>query len=173
MKNKYLILSAIAGLFLLGGCSNAKEQLGLTKSAPDEFMVVKRAPLAMPPDYNLNPPQPGAPRPQELATDQAAKTTVFGEIGQQGNVEATNSDDLLLQQAGATQAQDGIRQVVDSETADMADRNKSVTDKLIGWGKDEKPSATVVNAKQELERLKENEAEGKPLTEGETPSIEE
>ena len=32
---------------LLGACENVKDQLGLNKSAPDEFSVLTRAPLSL------------------------------------------------------------------------------------------------------------------------------
>jgi len=38
----------------------------------DEFAVVTKAPLIMPPDYNLRPPRPGAARPQEQSERQQA-----------------------------------------------------------------------------------------------------
>lgn len=42
-------------IFILGGCSKqVSETFG--KQAPDEFVVLKRAPLIIPPDYDLRPP---------------------------------------------------------------------------------------------------------------------
>ncbi len=38
----------------------------MDRSSPDEFAVESRAPLTIPPDFALRPPQPGAPRPQEI-----------------------------------------------------------------------------------------------------------
>ncbi len=53
-----------AGLLLAAaGCSGAKEALGLVQDPPDEFRVVSRAPLAIPPDFTLRPPRPGEARP--------------------------------------------------------------------------------------------------------------
>ena len=46
---------------------------GLTRDAPDEYTVTTRAPLSMPPDYNLRPPRPGSPRPQEQSERQQAQ----------------------------------------------------------------------------------------------------
>ena len=51
---------ALGGAFMcvaaLSACGSVtKERLGLTKSAPDEFMVAPRAPLSLPPEYNLLP----------------------------------------------------------------------------------------------------------------------
>jgi len=69
----YRVCSAIAltaGLAALGGslagCQSAAAALGMTKVVPDEFRVVTKAPLTVPPDYSLRPPAPGEPRPQEL-----------------------------------------------------------------------------------------------------------
>ena len=76
------LVLALLGLGLLGpglaGCQNTKEMLGLTKRSPDEFQVVSRAPLSMPPDYSLRPPTPGAPRPQEGTVQQQAENIVTG-----------------------------------------------------------------------------------------------
>lgn len=50
----------IALAFAVVGCSSGlKNDLGLSKKAPDEFAVVKNAPLSLPPDFNLRPPKPG------------------------------------------------------------------------------------------------------------------
>src|SRR6185369_5402368 len=68
---------ALLGLGL-AGCENTKEMLGLTKRSPDEFQVVSRAPLSMPPDYSLRPPTPGAARPQEGTVQQQAEGIVTG-----------------------------------------------------------------------------------------------
>ncbi|MBK5955442.1 hypothetical protein CCR92_15760, partial [Rhodospirillum rubrum] len=54
-----LVAAALLAPLALSGCSNAKKSLGLDRQPPDEFKVVTRAPLAMPPDFNLRPPQPG------------------------------------------------------------------------------------------------------------------
>lgn len=46
----------ILALLSLSACSTAtKEKLGLSKKAPNEFMVAPRAPLSLPPEYNLRP----------------------------------------------------------------------------------------------------------------------
>lgn len=72
-----------AGVFLvaaglLAGCSDARQAMGLGKRAPDEFTVVKRAPLSLPPEYALRPPEPGAPRPQEPSPTAQARQQVLG-----------------------------------------------------------------------------------------------
>ncbi len=167
-------ITMLAALLALSACEGAKKELGLTRTAPDEFAVIKRAPLEMPPDYGLRPPQPGAPRPQESEPEIDAQNAVFG--GEQQQTQSRELDEgetVLLQQAGAISAQPGIRGQVDRETAIMAPREKPVAERLIGWstGGNDEPAATVVDPEAEADRLRKNAEEGKPATEGETPTI--
>src|SRR3954469_24670937 len=59
------VLSAVIALCLcttvLSGCDALRNAAGLTKKSPDEFAVTTKAPLVIPPDFNLRPPTPGAP----------------------------------------------------------------------------------------------------------------
>ena len=72
---------------LLAGCSNWKQTLGIEPTSPDEFAVESRAPLTIPPDFNLRPPEPGAGRPQETSVASKAQGVVDnagpGEPGKQ------------------------------------------------------------------------------------------
>ncbi|HEX5321883.1 MAG TPA: DUF3035 domain-containing protein [Stellaceae bacterium] len=54
-------------MFLLGGCTGFKQMVGLESQPPDEFAVESRAPLTIPPEFDLRPPAPGAPRPQDVS----------------------------------------------------------------------------------------------------------
>ena len=49
----------------VSGCSEARRAMGFEKQPPDEFQVVQRAPLALPPEFSLRPP---APAPVLFAT---------------------------------------------------------------------------------------------------------
>jgi hypothetical protein len=77
----------LAGALLIAGCTDLKKAIGLERTSPDEFAVESRAPLTMPPDFNLRPPQPGAARPQEKSSDQQARQAIEqagpGEPGKQ------------------------------------------------------------------------------------------
>jgi len=63
--------------------------LGMDRVGPDEFAIESRAPLLIPPDFNLRPPQPGAPRPQEPTAAERARRVVDtagpGEPGKQAS----------------------------------------------------------------------------------------
>ena len=86
-----IVLSTLclAGTLLTTGCSDFKKSMGLEPTLPDEFAVESRAPLTIPPDFELRPPQPGASRPQEKSADQQAKQVMEqagpGEPGKQAS----------------------------------------------------------------------------------------
>ncbi len=180
------ILVATALLLALDACEGFKSQMGLTKQAPDEFRVTSQAPLSLPPDYNLRPPQPGAARPQEDTVQQQAEKIVVGSSGGSGysignSIFAINGaapvatrspgEMALLSSAGADQADPNIRAVVDRETAVFNEQNSTFLDALIFWREDE-PPGVIVDADAEAKRLSENVALGKTAVEGETPTIE-
>ena len=48
---KLLIVSVFASVVLLNGCSNVRDVLGQNKKSPDEFAVLARAPLRVPPNF--------------------------------------------------------------------------------------------------------------------------
>lgn len=50
---------------------------GVGKNSPDEFNVVNKPPLALPPDFNLKPPKPGTPAPQNLNPTAQAINALF------------------------------------------------------------------------------------------------
>lgn len=51
-----IILGTVAMAIALGGCSSIGNALGFSKRAPDEYEIVSKAPLVVPPDYGLRPP---------------------------------------------------------------------------------------------------------------------
>lgn len=125
-------LVAVAGLSL-AGCSSTRSALGMTKVTPDEFRVVSKAPLVVPPDYALRPPAPGEPRPQELQPESAARTALLGSREAQAR---SDGEKALVAKAGADKADPLIRYVVDDETGDLAHKDKSFADKVMFWNKD-------------------------------------
>ncbi len=96
-----------------GGGESLRDTLGYGKSAPDEFAIVTKAPLVIPPDYSLRPPQPGAPRPQEMELQPSvgAQRALIGTEALSAETVATQSagEQVLLQETGAAQADPRIR----------------------------------------------------------------
>ena len=84
-----LIVASLSVSFLLLGCTDIRRVVGMDRVGPDEFAVEARAPLTIPPEFNLRPPQPGAPRPQEASSADKARKVIDtagpGEPGKQAS----------------------------------------------------------------------------------------
>lgn len=170
-------LALLALAFALAGCSGTADALGLGRNAPDEFAVVDRPPLSMPPDFDLRPPKPGAPRPQEIKTTDRASQTLFGTssksaflAGGSSSTSASDSEKGILEAAGAAKADPNIRQTIDRETTQRVVGSKQLIDDILWWRKNEQ--GTTVDAAAEAQRLKEAKEKGESVTNGATPVIE-
>lgn len=180
MRTNWLIsLLAVALVLTLTACgNNVRQALGFTKRSPDEFQVVAQPPLTLPPDYNLRAPEPGAPRPQAgTAEDQArlaltsnGEDTTGSSLASTGSSDQTTGEVALLAKAGANDIDPEVRAMIDAETAAQVERDQTLIERLVFWRSPE-PYGAVVDPVKETERLRQNAAEGKPITEGETPTI--
>jgi len=140
-KTAVLGLGLTAAALSVSACGSASRAFG--KQTPDEFRVVARAPLVVPPDYALRPPSPGEPRPQELQPESAARTAL---LGQQEAVNRSQGESILVAKAGVAKADPLIRYVVDDEQGSLAHKDKSFADKVMFWKKTPPPSATAEGA---------------------------
>jgi len=138
--NRVIVASALVAAAGLAGCVSTRNALGLTKVTPDEFRVVTKAPLVVPPDFALRPPAPGKPRPQELQPESAARTALLGAREGESRDEG---EKLLVAKAGADKADPLIRYVVDDEFGDVAHKDKSFADKVMFWRSDKAKAAAT------------------------------
>src|ERR1700743_1287526 len=76
--HRVIVAPALIAAPGLAGCVSTRNALGMNKVTPDEFRVVTKAPLVVPPDFALRPPAPGKPRQQELQPESAARTALLG-----------------------------------------------------------------------------------------------
>lgn len=177
LKTFLSILPAVGIMFVVTGCDTAKQELGLTRRTPDEFSVVRRAPLEIPAQLStdssaLPTPQPGAPRPQEkTAIDQARSavsgTDILSDTGSQ-NAGSTAAESALLAKIGDSDPE--IRVKLNAESAQVTDDARPVAKRLLNIGSDERP-AVIVDAPAEAERIINNKKAGAPVTKGDTPII--
>lgn len=156
----------------LSACDNLSSALGFGKNPPDEFAVVRSAPLTLPPDFTLRPPRPGEPRPNEASVRDQAESVLLQEAGVSPaeNAAATSGEAALIERAGATDVDPNIRQIVDREFAGFASEDESFVESLMFW-RDTQPPGEVVDAEAEAERLRESIEAGEPVTADETPTI--
>lgn len=156
----------------LGACENVKEQLGLNKSSPDEFSVLIRAPLSLPPNYQLRPPEPGAERPQGTSVQEQVKAALYNASPKAaGAGAATAGESALLARAGSREQDSAIRAIINRDNAIYAEESGSFVDSIIFWRDPQSPDS-VVDAAKEGQRLQEAEATGEAPSAGETAVIE-
>jgi len=136
MRKSVPILAGLACVVLLSGCGKR----GFDRARPDEFAVARQAPLVIPPDYSLVPPQPGAARPQDNATTAQTLDALFG-----GNTQRSAAENGVVSQAGGDTADAGIRSAVGDPGTNVVDKGATARDIVAapeGDGQDAKASAT-------------------------------
>lgn len=160
-----------SALILLGGCSSDRlaRTFGLTRDAPDEYTVTTRAPLSMPPDYNLRPPRPGAVRPQEQSERQQAQEALVPQTALDAPTTSASVGQAALMQEAGPAAPSDIRRRIDQDARYAAD-DESFIDKVLYWRKPDTQHVQV-DAQKESQRLRQNAALGEGPDVGETPII--
>jgi hypothetical protein len=158
-------------LLALTGCSGDEltRTFGLSRDAPNEFVVTTQAPLSMPPDLSLRPPAPGAPRPGVQSERRQAEAALVPQVElNSGSVAMSPGQQALVAQAGPAAPAD-IRSRVDAEA--VRDRpDQGFIDQLMFW-KSAPPPGIVVDPRREAQRLQQNAALGNSPETGQTPII--
>ena len=174
-KLAFIIISVLT----FSSCEETKRAFGKIKEAPDEFAVYRRAPLSLPPDFDLRPPAPGTQRPQMVNP----RNRVYQALGMsKGNPDRDQSnkslnsanlssgEQALLVLTGANQANPQIRQLVEERSNNLFESDKAFTDKILFWQSKEKFGVTI-DPEKELKRIREAQALGKPLSKEDIPII--
>jgi hypothetical protein len=207
----------ILALAVLAACSgnDVTQTLGLNKEAPDEFVVVSRPPLVVPPEFDLMPPRPGEESPHAQSTESQARKLLLGIDANGAATTATGNDSTqsllgegssdtptleefmnsssappkvetaldpvvaadplsapsanFLKQAGADATDSNIRQELRTAapTPTPDEQAGSLLEQMVGKNTEE----PLVDPAKEAERLRANKDEGKPVTEGDTPTV--
>lgn len=129
MAKTSLILTASVSLFALGACSSVGSALGGERRTPDEFKVVTKAPLSVPPEYSLRPPSSGQAQPAEVVASSERAVS----FGQDFGVDASASEKLLVRSAGAIAVNPIVRSQVDFEEAGIIRKDPAFTDRVVSW----------------------------------------
>ncbi|MBA2466340.1 MAG: DUF3035 domain-containing protein [Sphingomonas sp.] len=119
-------------ILALGACS-----LFGRSAAPDEFLVVRNAPLIIPPDYTLTPPVAGTAAASPADAQAQAIDALFG-----GPAPRSNSESSLLERAGRDRALVGARSSVGDNHTRVVDKG-SVTSVILATGEGDSRDARV------------------------------
>jgi len=124
------LFSVVASAALIvTGCTTTSRALGLSKSAPNEFNILTKAPLVIPPEYNLRPPAIGASSVENNYTQASAREALLGPID---DAEPSNGEIALMAKAGVNRANPEIRLEIDGENS-VERKSDSFTSRLLFW----------------------------------------
>lgn len=118
----------------LAGCGSTGL---LDRERPDEFAVQRQAPLVIPPDFDLAPPTPGAPRPTEGTAAEQALEALFGPPAPRSQVETS-----ALRRAGQSEA--GIRSNVGDAGTFTVDKGNATRTMLTAPEGDGQDASAVI-----------------------------
>lgn len=166
---------------LLAGCGEKGNIFGFDRNGPDEFSVVRHAPLSLPPDATLRPPQPGSAEAARDRSSEEARSKLVSSgtpdgvgvaDGQSPSAGGPSPGELALVNRAAAYygVEPGIRRLVDEESTRLAQRDEDFVNRLLFWQSPE-PPGRALDAAAESRRLRENQALGRPLNAGEAPLI--
>jgi hypothetical protein len=127
--------AAVAALLIsVSGCESIRNFVA-GKEPPDEFAVVTKAPLIIPPDYNLKPPKPGIAPLNQVSPTQSAEAALYSEdpkaVASTIGGTYSEAEKMLLAQTGAASASDSIRQQIAADNSNQQSADESFTDQLL------------------------------------------
>jgi hypothetical protein len=131
-------IAAILGLALaLMGCEGLRQATGSAKLPPDEFTVLTKAPLVLPPDYNLRPPQPGIASRNEPDADDNGRAALFQQTPAEASAALgaaySDGEKLLLTKSNALTIDPNVRHNVTSDVG-QEDQGPAFAQKVLYSG---------------------------------------
>ena len=157
-----LIFSSLGmSLFLFSACSDFKRAIGSEKSSPDEFEVVVRPPLSLPPQFSAR------PIGQDTDTAALAASSSLDRSARFFNQRAANAKsfpDLFA----FDEIEEDIRLKVDEETAGIRFERRLPLQIIFGGLPNVGP---VVDKMGEDARVRRNKLQNRAINEGATPAI--
>jgi hypothetical protein len=134
---KVLAVVAVANVaLLLSGCGKR----GYDRNRPDEYAVARSAPLVVPPDFSLRPPQPGVARPQDNNPSAQALDALFG-----GSAPRSQSERSTLDNAGGDSAAPGVRSDAGDPETKIVDKGGTTRDIVAAPEGDGQNARTAAN----------------------------
>lgn len=150
-----LSVVAIVGLSMTG-CTSVSKRLGLTKEAPNEFNILTKAPLIVPPEYSLRPPRIGESSEENNYSQEAARQALVGDID---DAEPSQGEIILLSKSNAVRANPEIRLVIDGQNS-VERKTTGFADRVLFWQNGQVPTldGTALDPEAEARRLRAVEA---------------
>ena len=127
-RNTLFCFAAVAA-FTATSCASAGKTLGLTRQGPNEFNIITKAPLVVPPEYNLRPPKLGEVNIEEKYATAAARQALIGDID---DAEPSRGESVLMAKAGGNKADPAVRVMIDGQNS-VERKNQGFADRVLFW----------------------------------------
>lgn len=162
MNKLFQILGVVTLVSMLSACSDFRKAIGTEKSSPDEFQVVVRPSLVLPPNFSSRPTAAtGAQTAATVASDAQAQASVL--LGARETGASDYSDVFAFDKIV-----EDVRSKVDEETAGIKFERRLPIQVLFGGLPDVGP---VIDKMAEDRRIRRNRLENRSLSYGATPAI--
>ena len=161
MKTRFLTIAALAAATVaITACSldskrggTLREQLGVAQGAPDEFLIIARAPIEVPASFDLPRPQPGAPSRVDVDPAADAHSALFQRRDPVRLSAASSGEQILLSGADAEGDNSVVRAILEEEEAPEINENYGLTS-LFGY----RIPSRIGAASENLDSVEETEA---------------
>ncbi len=169
IRNSILSLTLLVTLASCSsvGVGDVRKSLGVSKSAPDEFLVEPRDKLKLPKTAMALPVPQKEPEGAVAASD-GARMALFGADAKNSSRPQTALEKSMAAKAGATDADPSIRRVVEKEHRNKTgvfgtERGGTMEALLDPFGYN-KPTEPVVDGKKENQRIREALRDGQAIS---------
>lgn len=151
MRDLIKLSALIAAAASMTACATATKRLGLTTTAPNEFNILTKAPLVVPPEYNLLPPRIGESSAENNYTQEAARRALIGDVDP---AEPTRGEIVLMTKAGVGRANQEVRLEIDGQNS-VERKSDAFSDRVMFWknGSVRMPDGSPLDAETEARRL--------------------
>ncbi len=159
---KRRLFSTIIGLIIVFGvtaCSDYRRTIGTEKSTPDEFQVVVRPPLSLPPEFATRPDA----TTNGLGVDEKSSRNLMNELFERRNTAASGYDEFFELSA----IEPDIRVKVDQETTGIIFERRLPINVIFGGLPEVGP---ILDQMAEDRRIRINLMQKRAINEGATPA---
>jgi len=170
MTTKLAILAVTAAAVTLPACTTLAKATGARKTTPNEFNILTKAPLVVPPEYSLRPPGAGESRSEDGYSSKVAREAVLAEIDP---AKPSRGEMVLMSKAGVGKADPNVRMIIDGQNG-VEHKSNAFTNRVIFWrdGRAVDANGNPLNPDTEAQRLEavNSATGGQPVTISKRPN---
>jgi len=161
MQKRRLFSMIICLVMILGAtaCSDYRRAIGTEKSTPDEFQVVVRPPLSLPPEFTKRPDATTT----DLGVDEKSSRNLMNNLFERRNITASGYDELFE----LSSIEPDIRVKVDQETTGIIFERRLPINVIFGGLPEVGP---ILDQMAEDRRIRINRMQKRAINEGATPA---